>query len=238
MTGRGGVNPSGIPPFQAASPLGVDVRAMPLTYAPPARYTDRESKARYIADKYLPILGGRVLDVGCDRRQLATHLPIGASYTGIDLCPEADIVINLDREALPFADRSFDAVLCADVLEHLDNLHAVFDELLRVSDGRVIVSLPNPYRTFVLAAAAGALDPLKHYGLPVEPPADRHRWFFGAAQAEAFIRARAARGGFGVEQLDVEDEGCPSWFNAKGENRFADWNVRGGTTWAVLRRGA
>jgi 2-polyprenyl-3-methyl-5-hydroxy-6-metoxy-1,4-benzoquinol methylase len=208
-----------------------------VCYPPPPRYTDRLSKARYIADKYSPILGGRVLDVGCDVRQLATHLPAGAAYTGVDQNPAADAVLDLDSGVLPFGDRAFDTVVCADVLEHLERLHAVFDELCRVSADRVIVSLPNPYRAFVLAAVEERLDPLKHYGLPLEPPRDRHRWFFGAAQAEAFIRHRAGRNGFEVEQLDVEDHGCPAWPDARGVDRFAGWNVRGGTTWAVLRRG-
>ena len=207
-----------------------------LPYTPPARYTDRLTKARYIADKYRPILGGSILDVGCDQRQLAAHLPPTASYTGVDVADAADVVLNLDREDLPFADRAFDTVLCADVLEHLERLHAVFDDLCRVSADRVIVSLPNPYRSFVLAAVAGKLDPLKHYGLPVDPPRDRHRWFFGAEQAETFIRVRAARSGFEVEQLDVEDHGSPKWVDQNGVNLFGGWNIQGGTTWAVLRR--
>lgn len=212
---------------------------MPATtcYPAPPRYTDRLSKARYIAEKYSPILGGRVLDVGCDVRQLAGRLRAGAAYTGVDQNPAADVVLDLDSGVLPFDDRVFDTVVCADVLEHLERLHAVFDELCRVSADRVIVSLPNPYRAFVLAAVEGNLDPLKHYGLPLEPPRDRHRWFFGAEEAEAFIRHRAGRNGFEVEQLDVEDHGCPAWPDAGGVDRLACWNVRGGTTWAVLRRG-
>lgn len=207
-----------------------------LRYSCAHRYHDRATKARYIATKYADILHASVLDVGCDRAQLAAHLPRGATYIGADLNDTADLVINLDRDTLPFLDESFDTVVAADVLEHLDRLHAVFDDLCRVARRHVVISLPNPYRSFILAAAEGKAGALKYYGLPAHPPADRHRWFFGARQAEAFIRQRAAHNGFAVEQLDVEEHGCPEWLNDRGDNLFEDWEMRAGTTWAVLRR--
>jgi SAM-dependent methyltransferase len=210
--------------------------ATPARYVAPAKYHDRAGKALYIASKYATILRGSVLDIGCDRAQLARHLPAGATYIGADMNDTADLVINLDRDNLPFLDASIDTVIAADVLEHLERLHAVFDELCRVARRRVIVSLPNPYRSFILAAAEGKASTLKYYGLPADKPIDRHRWFFGARHAEAFIRERAARNGYEVEQLDVEEHGCPAWINSAGENLFDDWEMRAGTTWAVLVR--
>ena len=62
------------------------------------------------------------------------------------------------------------------------------------------------------------------------------RWFFGADEAEKFLRERGARNGFTVEQLDVEEHGCPAWNSAEGKNLFASRNVTHGTTWCVLRR--
>ncbi|MFH1144533.1 MAG: methyltransferase domain-containing protein [Candidatus Eisenbacteria bacterium] len=59
-----------------------------------------------------------------------------ASYVGVDIAGRPDIELNLEKaERLPFDDDAFDTVLCADVLEHLDNLHAIFDELVRVRAG-------------------------------------------------------------------------------------------------------
>jgi SAM-dependent methyltransferase len=211
-------------------------------YPPPFRYTDRLGKARYIAQKYAPILTAGVLDVGCDRKQLLEHLPTSVRYIGVDVCPGADVIVDLDRRpepgerALPFEDGAFDTVIAADVLEHLERIHAIFDEICRVSSARVIISLPNPVRNFVLAAAEGSQGRLKFYGLPVDPPADRHRWFFGADEAEKFLRERGARNGFTVEQLDVEEHGCPAWNSAEGKNLFSSRNVTHGTTWCVLRR--
>ncbi len=202
------------------------------------RYHDRDSKAAYTAAKYAPILGGRVLDVGCDIKRLLEHLPPTASYTGVDMNPRADVVLNLDRDNLPFADRAFDTVLCTDTLEHIERIHAIFDELCRVAAAHVIVSLPNPYRNFLLQAQRGTLPKLRHYGLPTQPPVDRHRWFFGADDAARFIRERGELNGFEVEQLDVDEHGLEPLLTPQGVDVALPWNVRAGTTWAVLRRGA
>lgn len=204
-------------------------------YSTTFKYTDRPSKARYIAEKYAPILGGRVLDVGCDVKAVSLHLPATASYTGVDMVSTADIIINLDQQPLPFDARAFDTVICTDVLEHLDRIHAVFDELCRVADSRVIVSLPNPYRNLLIVAAENR-PRFRQYGLPVEPPDDRHRWFFGATDAQRFITERGAKNGFEVEQMDVDEKGAPRVVTPDGRNLADDPNWNLGTTWAVLRR--
>ena len=200
-------------------------------------YTDRPTKAAWIADKYREILSGHVLDVGCDQKHLAKHLPAGARYLGVDMGPPADVVVNLDRQELPFEARSFDTVLCADVLEHLDRLHDVFDRLCSIARGHVIIALPNPLRNMLLALHEGTKGvALKYYGLPLEPPPDRHRWFFGYEEAERFLRERGRRNGFAVEQVEPEERGVPALTNAKGVNVIDSPNATFGTIWCVLKR--
>jgi hypothetical protein len=215
----------------------------PTTCTPPAAlyrtglsYTDRPSKARYIADKYAQILRGSVLDVGCDRAPLRTLVADPSRYVGLDINPEADITMDLERDGLPFPDRSFDTVLCTDVLEHLARCHAVFDQLCRVADARVVVSLPNPLRALIQGLYAGSGGHLKYYGLPTDPPADRHKWFFGHEDAARFLTERGRRNGFAVEQLDTEDSAGPYWLNGRGEDVLDHPNIRAGTLWCVLRR--
>lgn len=171
-------------------------------------YDGRDSKARYVADKYQSILKGRVLDVGADRCHLRELLPAIADYTGIGF-GDVDMEVNLETSPIPFPDNSFDCVLCLDVLEHLDSIHAVFDELTRVSKKYVIISLPNPYRDFI-GMLFNQGDPsisFKYYGLPLERPDDRHKWFFSNSDAEKFIRARAAIKNMEIVQIDSEGAG-------------------------------
>lgn len=200
------------------------------------RYTDRLSKAAYVAGKYRSILDGSVLDVGCDAAPLRSLVAHPGRYVGVDIRQDADVTLDLDKQDLPFADAAFDTVVCTDVLEHLERCHAVFDELCRVARSRVIVSLPNPLRNLLMAIAEGTAGRLKYYGLPVERPADRHRWFFGFEEAAEFLRERGRRAGFEIEQLDSEDGGCPAWRTRDGQNLLESLNVRAGTLWCVLRR--
>lgn len=209
-----------------------------LRYHSNLRYTDRATKAAYIADKYRAILSGSVLDVGCDTAPLRGLVGHPNLYVGVDVRPDADTVVNLDKGRIPFANASFDTVVCTDVLEHLERCHAVFDELCRVARAHVIVSLPNPLRNVLDWIAQGMRGPLKHYGLPTERPSDRHRWFFGHDEATLFIRDRAARAGFSVAQMDAEDPGAgvPPWIGRGGRDLLDHPSVRAGTLWCVLER--
>lgn len=211
-------------------------RHLRRVYPAIGQYADRDGKAAWIARRFRAILGGRVLDVGCDTARLRAHLPASASYLGIDRTDEADLSLDLDARDLPFEDRSFDTVVCTDVLEHLERLHGVFDELCRVSADRVLISLPNPIRSLLCELHAGRATGLKHYGLPTDPPADRHRWFFGFEEAAAFAADRGARSGFAVEHLDAESAGVPAWLRGSGVDVLDHPNLRLGTMWCVLRR--
>ena len=61
----------------------------------------------------------------------------------IDFQGENDLTLNLDEvEKFPFKDNEFECVCCFDVLEHLENLHNIANELVRVSSNKVFISLP------------------------------------------------------------------------------------------------
>lgn len=159
-----------------------------------ARFARRSDRPHFLARLHAPLLMGRVLDVGCDEAVLRAYCAPG-SYTGLDRTPAADVCQDLVREPrLPFAPHSFDTVVCWDVLEHVDEPHALFTELARVARTHLLVSLPNPWNAArkQLGRGHGAIQ---HYGLPPEAPLDRHRWFFNLSEAEEFLRAQAGRNG-------------------------------------------
>lgn len=213
-----------------------DPATTPVRYATELDYDNGLEKARFLADKYRPVLGGSVLDVGCGRRRLAEFVPAPDRYVGVDMKPPCDVIVDLSTGTLPFDDMSFDAVTCCDVLEHLDAAHRMLDECCRVSRSRVIISLPNPVRDFLTQVFAGSRGRLKYYGFPPEDPGNRHRWFFGFEEAAEFVRAGAARNGFAVEQLDSVHDGCNYWLNARGEDVLDDPNITRGQLWAILKR--
>lgn len=170
---------------------------LPTEYA---TFPRRESRSRFVADRFAPYLRGSVLDVGCFEAPLRDILKDG-SYTGVDIAGRPDIELDLESvERLPFDDGSFDTVICVEVLEHLDNLHAMFDELVRVASRDIIISLPNCWNTARRRLEKGR-GKIAHLGLPVERPVNRHKWFFNTAEARDFVRAKADEQGVVIEEL-------------------------------------
>jgi SAM-dependent methyltransferase len=209
-------------------------------------YVDRETKAQYVWLKYQPILRGRkILDVGADECYLKQHLDGEASYWGIGLGGHLDQQVDLEQGKIPFPDNSFDCVLCLDVLEHLEHIHQVFDECCRVAKDHVIISLPNPLGVLYERLRFGDYRPgqlTKFYGLPLEPPPDRHRWFFSNEEAEKFILYRAGLNGMCVLQMDNYGAGSEPtrWKRLARMVLFRDdlnlKNLYAGPLWAVLEK--
>jgi glycosyltransferase involved in cell wall biosynthesis/2-polyprenyl-3-methyl-5-hydroxy-6-metoxy-1,4-benzoquinol methylase len=130
------------------------------------RLWDEAIKARRLP-RLLPLLigpkdplGGRVLDLGCGRGGLCVALNArGLRTTAVDLrfrnCAvtrsrgeryglQASAVTSLG-EHLPFADDSFDAVACLEVLEHVQDPIRLLREIRRVltPDGRCVATIIN-----------------------------------------------------------------------------------------------
>ena len=163
------------------------VRNIPTEYV---AFEKREQRTDFLLRHYRAYLTGSVLDVGCYEAPLRALLP-GVRYVGVDIVGKPDHVIDLEQaERLPFTDGQFEWVVCVEVLEHLDGLHRIFDELVRVARKHLIVSLPNCW-----CAARRQLEKgqgsISHYGLPPQRPVDRHKWFVNLTQAREFFEAKA-----------------------------------------------
>ena len=111
----------------------------------------------------VPLECHRVLEVGCAGGELGRLLRTrGHHVTGIELVPEMaerarqwlDAVETADIETVgfPFPPASFDAVILADVLEHLIDPWRVLREATGVlaDDGVVVASIPNVQNLDVL----------------------------------------------------------------------------------------
>lgn len=103
--------------------------------------------------------GKRVLDVGCRSGNLVQHYHQGNQVTGVDIDRNALALfrerlgleghwVDIDYEALPFADGSFDVVVFTEVMEHVRFPRKVLAEIRRVlsPDGTLIGSVPNAFR--------------------------------------------------------------------------------------------
>ena len=112
-----------------------------------------------------------------------------------------------------------------------------------------ILSLPNPWAAFFRVLRFGHYrpdQPVKFYGLPVEPPEDRHRWFFSSEEAENFVLYRARMNNMKVLQMDTEtvddiERGLKRLIRTFARSFLfrRDLNLRdlyAGSLWAVLEK--
>lgn len=137
------------------------------------------------------IWNGLILDIGCGSRYLKTLFPNGkVRYFGLDLFPPADIIATLESR-LPFRDLKFDTVVGLDVLEHADNIFNAFNEICRVARKYILITMPNGFDVRSRIKFLLGMGISGKYGLPMDPPKDRHRWIFSLKEARRFVHARA-----------------------------------------------
>jgi len=114
--------------------------------------------SRHTIKLLAPAMGELILDAGCGTgRNLTGLLKAGAAAVGIDFSlgmlkvarrQSEDVPVALaDLQAtLPFPDNCCDAVLCALIGEHLNELGSVYSEFYRVllARGRLVFSVYHP----------------------------------------------------------------------------------------------
>ncbi len=170
-----------------------------------SEYYSRDSRHAFIAKKFSNYLNESVLNIGGGGKKHLLKYIKPDKYTEIDISGNPDLLIDLDSQhPIPFEDNHFETIICTEVLEHLEEFHRVFSELVRISKKHIIISLPNAWRGFSALKkqiiyngkdGRAGIDVGKYrkfYGLPLNKPLDRHRWFFSYSEAEEFFKLKSS----------------------------------------------
>jgi ubiquinone/menaquinone biosynthesis C-methylase UbiE len=97
-----------------------------------------------------------VLEVGSGEGFLLDHVAahrVDSAFSGVDLsaqalryaqdhCWPSVSLVQADIGRLPFRSRSFDLIMCSEVLEHLTDIEAAVTEIKRVARRHVLISVP------------------------------------------------------------------------------------------------
>ena len=96
-----------------------------------------------------PALSGKLLDFGCGRKPYENLFTVN-EYIGVDMektghdHSNSKIDVLYDGKRLPFANETFDALFCSEVLEHIFNPEEILTELHRVMKpgAKAIITVP------------------------------------------------------------------------------------------------
>ena len=142
------------------------------------RYIENE-RIRILIDLAAIKTTDRVLEVGCGAGHILERIDRGRLY-GIDI---SDVQVERARarlgaraelrksagEAIPYDDRSFDKILCSEVIEHVLHPVLLLKEMKRVlkDDGLLSLSIPNE-RAINLAKRALRVTGLMRLVMPAD----------------------------------------------------------------------
>jgi len=221
------------------------------------KYAHRRGRPHEVLESFRKYLGASVLDVGAGASGPIFLSALGSGYHALDLAESYKYAGSIDRDAvehqidverglLPFPDSSFDTVMCLDVLEHVDQPHALFRELFRVSRQCVLVSLPNNWPHLIWSLLYGRnVTHRAGYGLGrvPTPAGQRHKYFFNLEEAVDFLNQElpkdfhcdelAFRFERGSDGLLATFPGLSPFFRVVGKARIQDATEHFGT-WGPL----
>lgn len=164
-------------------------------------FSSREERQFYISKLFGPYLNEstKILDVGCSENHLKKIY--GSKVYGIDINGNPDKVVNLEN-GLDFISNDFyDFVVCLDVLEHIDNLHKLLNDIIRVSSKYVLIFLPNCTNFRYIKHILLTNNTGKFYGLPLKKISDRHKWFFSYKEIIYFFQQYCGENNINLDKI-------------------------------------
>jgi SAM-dependent methyltransferase len=140
--------------FRRSAPFVTAERYSQLYRDHPRVHEGTDNSDACLARIAAEVVGPSVCDVGCGTGTLLRHIRDHSRQdltrmVGIDLIPpDAPIGGGIEFvsgwiEDLPFADRSFDTVVCTHVIEHILNYRRAIEELRRVARRRLVIVVPR-----------------------------------------------------------------------------------------------
>ena len=94
------------------------------------------NRNKFVAKKLGNLNGEKILDIGCRDKIFEKYLEGKYQYTGIDFDPEKPLGSDISSKKINYnlekglpENFEFDIINALDVLEHLENIHELFDEI-------------------------------------------------------------------------------------------------------------
>ena len=139
------------------------------------------NRNEFVANKLGNLNGEKILDIGCRDEVFKKYLKGKFDYYGIDYDPndecykENRLNYNLEK-GLPDLSAKFDIINALDVLEHLENIHEIFNQLFKKSNNTISIALPNMgyYKFRLNFLFRGEIS--GKYTFHNKKINDRHRW--------------------------------------------------------------
>ena len=139
------------------------------------------NRNEFVANKLGNLNGEKILDIGCRDEVFKKYLKGKFDYYGIDYDPndecykENRLNYNLEK-GLPDLSAKFDIINALDVLEHLENIHEIFNQLFKKSNNTISIALPNMgyYKFRLNFLFLGEIS--GKYTFHNKKINDRHRW--------------------------------------------------------------
>ncbi len=102
----------------------------------------KKYRIRFVRKK-LDYKSKTLLDIGCQDLMFYNFIKNQYEVILSDIFPQNKLIKKEDIQNLSFKDKSFDIVLCQEILEHVPNPVKAIAELIRVTKKQLIITVPN-----------------------------------------------------------------------------------------------